>query len=364
MLIGELSERSGISRRMLRHYDELGLVTPSARSTVGYREYSDADLRRLLDVESLRSLGLTLAEVANALDDPAHDVGAVITQLVADAERRIAREQELLGRLRSVADRAPGSWSDVLEVVGLINALRSEEPRTRHRAALASASSAHAEIDDLVDAQLSEPELNVAGALEWAIARGGEGAVELLRGGAESGDAEVRGNAVRALAQIEGMTATAALAEFLDDVDPAVRGRAALETGRRGVTAAADELVTMVVEGRGDVEAAEVLGAMAVAEGREREFTRDVVAELESGRPVGEQSSGEAHSDTAHRSEPAVRRPEPAVRRRITQALAELPGPNAVQALADLESDDDPQVALTAKSVRLARAQRGTGRAR
>src|SRR5699024_4300853 len=119
-------------RRMLRHYDELGLVTPSARSAAGYREYSDGDLRRLLDVESLRSLGLTLAEVANALDDPAHDVGAVITRLVADAERRIAREQGLLDRLRSVAGRAPENWSDVLEIVELVNALRSGEPRTRH----------------------------------------------------------------------------------------------------------------------------------------------------------------------------------------------------------------------------------------
>src|SRR5699024_8365046 len=144
-----------------------------------------------------------------------------------------------LDRLRSVAGRAPENWSDVLEIVELVNALRSGEPRTRHRAALASVSSAHAdaEVDDLVDAQLSESEPNVAGALEWAIARGGEGAVELLRAGAEAGDADVRGNAVRALAHLEGMTATAALADFLDDADPAVRGRAALESGRRGVTA-------------------------------------------------------------------------------------------------------------------------------
>lgn len=66
MLIGEVAQRSGVSTRMLRHYDSLGLVRPTGRTTGGYREYSDADLERLVQVESLRSLGLSLRDVARA----------------------------------------------------------------------------------------------------------------------------------------------------------------------------------------------------------------------------------------------------------------------------------------------------------
>lgn len=60
MLIGEVSRRSGVSTRMLRHYDTVGLGRPTGRTPGGYREYSAEDIRRLLHVESLRTLGLSL----------------------------------------------------------------------------------------------------------------------------------------------------------------------------------------------------------------------------------------------------------------------------------------------------------------
>ena len=47
MLIGEVARRSGVSTRMLRHYDALGLVRPTGRTIGGYREYSEADIRRM-----------------------------------------------------------------------------------------------------------------------------------------------------------------------------------------------------------------------------------------------------------------------------------------------------------------------------
>ena len=47
MLIGEVARHTGLSNRMLRHYDSLGLVRPTGRTSGGYREYSDADLERL-----------------------------------------------------------------------------------------------------------------------------------------------------------------------------------------------------------------------------------------------------------------------------------------------------------------------------
>lgn len=60
----------GVSTRMLRHYDSLGLVRPTGRTVGGYREYSAGDIRRIFHVESLRLLGLSLRQIGRALEDP------------------------------------------------------------------------------------------------------------------------------------------------------------------------------------------------------------------------------------------------------------------------------------------------------
>ncbi|MGH2907848.1 MAG: MerR family transcriptional regulator, partial [Solirubrobacteraceae bacterium] len=56
--IGELAAASGLSVRALRHYDELGLLTPSERTDSGYRLYSETEVRRLYRIVALRRLGL------------------------------------------------------------------------------------------------------------------------------------------------------------------------------------------------------------------------------------------------------------------------------------------------------------------
>ena len=65
--IGEVARMSGVSARMLRHYDDIGLLPPSDRSVSGYRQYSEADLLRLQRVLSLRATGMGLPEIAAAL---------------------------------------------------------------------------------------------------------------------------------------------------------------------------------------------------------------------------------------------------------------------------------------------------------
>jgi DNA-binding transcriptional MerR regulator len=97
--IGEVAELAGVSRRTLRHYDELGLVVPGSRSDAGYRLYGHADLERLQEVLALRALGLPLAEVAALLDDPAHDRLAVLR---GQAERLRAEQGRLAGLLVAV----------------------------------------------------------------------------------------------------------------------------------------------------------------------------------------------------------------------------------------------------------------------
>ncbi len=126
MLIGEVARRSGVSARMLRHYDSLGLVRPTGRTGSGYREYSDEDIRRIFHIESLRSLGLSLREVGRALDDPGFTPATLVDDLIRQTRARIAAETELLTRLRRIGAAEPAGWEDVLQIVALLQALGSE----------------------------------------------------------------------------------------------------------------------------------------------------------------------------------------------------------------------------------------------
>lgn len=67
--IGEIADKLGITTRTLRYYEELGLVTPSERSTGGARRYSDSDFARIARVRELQAvMGFNLEEIRELLD--------------------------------------------------------------------------------------------------------------------------------------------------------------------------------------------------------------------------------------------------------------------------------------------------------
>lgn len=65
--IGRVAEDLGLSIRTLRHWDEVGLVTPSVRSAGGYRLYTADDVDRLLTIRRMKPLGFTLEEMGRLL---------------------------------------------------------------------------------------------------------------------------------------------------------------------------------------------------------------------------------------------------------------------------------------------------------
>ncbi|WP_018567256.1 MerR family transcriptional regulator [Streptomyces sp. PsTaAH-124] len=348
MLIGEVARRSGVSARMLRHYESLGLVRPSVRTGSGYREYSAEDIRRIFHVESLRSLGLSLREVARALDDPGFRPSALVDDLVRQTRARIAEETALLTRLRRIGAADPDDWEDVLQTVALLHALGSESAGRRQRAALSSAGQDPVPVEALVEAVLHETDPNAAGALRWALARAGGQAAALLADGLASPVAEVRERAVLALAEIPGDEATALLRSALGEAggEPeegygggcgagsVVARHAALALGVRGVAAAVPVLVDMVVRGTNDVDAADALSALA--------GDPDLAEEIAAGL-AGRLARG---SLTAHG------------RHAVAQALAGIEGATSSRALAELARDEDRAVALTASYVLRLRGSR------
>jgi DNA-binding transcriptional MerR regulator len=309
---------------MLRHYESLGLVRPTGRTDAGYREYSGEDVRRIFHIESLRSLGLSLREVKRALDDPGFAPAELVDDLVRRTRERIADETELLARLRRIDAAEPAGWEDVLQTVALLQALGSKSAGTRQRAALSSVEEVPVPVEALVEAVLGETDPNVAGALRWALAHSGDGGLALLAEGLRSPAAEVRTRAVQSIAEIPGGKATALLRDALTSPDIVVRRYAAPALGGRGVADAVPTLIDMIVEETNDVDAADALSALA---------SRPAMADRIATGLVDRLAHGTVDSSA---------------RRRLTQALADIPGSTASRALADLSRDEDRAVALTA----------------
>ncbi|QES39572.1 MerR family transcriptional regulator [Streptomyces venezuelae] len=325
MLIGEVAKQSGVSARMLRHYESLGLVQPSQRTDSGYREYSAKDIQRIFHIESLRSLGLSLRDIGRALDDADFTPAALVGDLIRQTHDRIATETELLTRLRRIDAADPTDWQDVLKVIALLQALGSHNPGTRQRAALSTAHGTPVPVEALVEAALSETQPNVAGTLRWALAQAPDDAPALLAKGLDSPLPAVRRRAVQALAKMPGDQTTTHLHDALTDPDPQVRGQAALALGTRGETTAIPTLIDMIVAGRNDTDAADALSELA---GQDTATAHRITTRL-----------------VDHLAHPTT---QPPARGRLTQALADIPGTTAAQALVQLSHDEDPAVSLTA----------------
>ena len=95
MQIGELAERAEMSLRTIRHYDEVGLLKPSARTDGGFRLYTEQDLARLLVIRRMKPLGYTLEEMGAVL--------RVVDALEADPDDAIKRAE--LDEIRAEAQR-------------------------------------------------------------------------------------------------------------------------------------------------------------------------------------------------------------------------------------------------------------------
>lgn len=75
--VAQLAKRAHLTERALRYYDQIGLLVP-ARDANGYRVYSDEDVHRLQHIMLLRTCGMPLSEIADALDDPAADIARLL----------------------------------------------------------------------------------------------------------------------------------------------------------------------------------------------------------------------------------------------------------------------------------------------
>jgi Cu(I)-responsive transcriptional regulator len=114
LTIGEAAARSGVSAKMIRYYESIGLLPPPMRTTGNYRVYEDEALRCLRFIGRARELGFSLREVERLLGlwlDPSHrsaEVKEVALRHVEELALRIATLQKLKGALEHLAGRCHG----------------------------------------------------------------------------------------------------------------------------------------------------------------------------------------------------------------------------------------------------------------
>lgn len=128
MNIGEAARQTGISVKMLRYYEEIGLVRPALRTYSGYRVYQDKDIATLRFVRRARDLGFQVKEIATLLglwQDQARssaEVKAVALAHVADLEERRRRLDDMIGTLRHLAHNCHGDARPDCPILGTLGA--------------------------------------------------------------------------------------------------------------------------------------------------------------------------------------------------------------------------------------------------
>ncbi|MFA5121260.1 Cu(I)-responsive transcriptional regulator [Zavarzinia sp.] len=114
MNIGETAASSGVSAKMIRHYESIGLLPPAARSEAGYRRYRAQDVETLRFIRRARDLGFSLDSIHDLLDlwrdrsRASSEVKHLALDHVATLEAKIAELQSMARTLRHLADACHG----------------------------------------------------------------------------------------------------------------------------------------------------------------------------------------------------------------------------------------------------------------
>ena len=113
--IGGAAERSGVSAKMIRHYESLGLLGRVARTDSGYRQYSTADVHVLRFIKRARALGFSMAEIANLVSlwkdkrRASAKVKRIAEQHLTDLAERVAALQEMQRTLEQLIQGCQGN---------------------------------------------------------------------------------------------------------------------------------------------------------------------------------------------------------------------------------------------------------------
>ena len=114
MNIGKASSATGVSAKMIRYYESVGLIRPSERTESNYRDFNERDLNDLQFIRRARSLGFSVEEIGRLLslwrdrNRPSREVKVLAEKHVADLDARIKEMQAMADTLRSLSHCCAG----------------------------------------------------------------------------------------------------------------------------------------------------------------------------------------------------------------------------------------------------------------
>ena len=128
MKIGEASAASGISQRMIRHYEKIGLMPAAARRDSGYRDYDERDVHTLRFIGRARDVGFSTEEISQVLarwhdrSRPSGDVKALALARAAELERKALQLDEMRRTLVALAAQCHGDDRPDCPILGELEA--------------------------------------------------------------------------------------------------------------------------------------------------------------------------------------------------------------------------------------------------
>jgi Cu(I)-responsive transcriptional regulator len=135
MQIGEAARRTGVSAKMIRHYESIGLIPSADRRDSNYRDYGHHDVHRLGFIRRARDLGFSIDEIRDLLrlwGDQARssaDVKALTLGHITELDRKISLLSEMRDTLTTLADACDGDHRPDCPIIA---SLAGDVPHAHH----------------------------------------------------------------------------------------------------------------------------------------------------------------------------------------------------------------------------------------
>lgn len=115
MNIGQTADASGVSAKMIRYYESIGLIAAANRTESGYRQYSDKDVQTLRFIKRARDLGFSIERIKTLIglwqdqERKSADVKKMARQYIAELDQDIAKLQSIRNELEHLAHCCQGN---------------------------------------------------------------------------------------------------------------------------------------------------------------------------------------------------------------------------------------------------------------
>lgn len=133
MNIGEAAAASGVSAKMIRYYEGIGLIEMASRTDAGYRQYVEIDVKAMVFIRHARDMGFSIDRIRTLLalwhdtSRKSADVKVLANQYIAELDNDIAKLQRIRDQLKALAHSCKGNNRPTCPIIETLAAVRSSK---------------------------------------------------------------------------------------------------------------------------------------------------------------------------------------------------------------------------------------------